>query len=142
MVVIEEKEVSDSVKYEGKQHLIIEQSISKGEKISSGEKIILYIPKILSMYPDMVTDGWTLERATEFCQKYGLTLKVTYKETTDYEDGIVLAQSPKANEEIFENDTFKIVVSKKAITTTTKVTTTTTTKTTTEESSGENSSGE
>ena len=75
----------------------------------------------------MVTDGWTLDRATEFCEKYGLTLKVTYKETADYEDGIVLAQSPKANEEIFENDTFKIVVSKKAVTTTTQTTTTTTT---------------
>lgn len=127
IVVVEEKEVTDSVKYEGKEHLIIEQSISKGEKISPGERITLYIPKILSTYPDMVTDGWTLDRATEFCEKYGLTLKVTYKETADYEDGIVLAQSPKANEEIFENDTFKIVVSKKAVTTTTQTTTTTTT---------------
>lgn len=137
IVVIEEKEVSDSVKYEGKEHLIIEQSISKGEKISPGEKITLYIPKILSTYPDMVTDGWTIDRATEFCEKYGLTLKVTYKETTDYEDGIVLAQSPKANEEIFENDTFKIVVSKKAVTTTTQTPTTTTGSSENTDDSGE-----
>lgn len=126
-VEIEEKEVEDSVKYEGKEQLIIEQSVKKGEKIASGQKIILYIPKILSMYPDMVTDAWTIERATEFCEKYGLTIKVTYKETNEVAENIVLAQSPKAGEEIFENDIFKVVVSKAqpTTTTTTKVTTTT-----------------
>lgn len=126
-VEIEEKEVEDSVKYEGKEQLIIEQSVKKGEKIASGQKITLYIPKILSMYPDMVTDAWTIERATEFCEKYGLTIKVTYKETNEVAENIVLAQSPKAGEEIFENDIFKVVVSKAqpTTTTTTKVTTTT-----------------
>lgn len=126
-VEIEEKEVEDSVKYEGKEQLIIEQNVKKGEKIASGQKIILYIPKILSMYPDMVTDAWTIERATEFCEKYGLTIKVTYKETNEVAENIVLAQSPKAGEEIFENDIFKVVVSKAqpTTTTTTKVTTTT-----------------
>lgn len=122
-VIIEEKEVEDSTKYEGKEQLIIDQSINENEKISSGEKITLYIPKILSTYPDMVTDAWTLQRATEFCEKYSLTLKVTYKETNEVEENIVLAQSPKAKEEIFENDVFKIVVSKKQTTTT--ITTTT-----------------
>ncbi len=118
-VEIEEKEVTEAVKYEGKEQLIIEQSIKKGEKVTSGQNITLYIPKILSTYPDMVTDAWTLERATEFCEKYGLTLKVTYKETNEVPANVVLAQSPKAGEEIFENVTFKIVVSKEQPTTTT-----------------------
>ena len=87
-----------------------------------GEKIVLYIPKILSTYPDMVTDSWTLDRATEFCEKYGLTIKVTYKES-DGEENIILAQSPKAGEEVFDGETFKVVVSKKP-----EATTTTTTK--------------
>ncbi len=127
LVVIEEKEVTDSVKYEGKEQLIIEQNINAGELISSGEEITLYIPKILSEYPDMVTDAWTLQRATEFCEKYALTLKVTYKETDEVDENIVLAQSPKAGEEIYENDIFKIVVSKKLVVTTTKDEDTTTT---------------
>lgn len=127
-VIIEEKEVTDSSSYEGKEQLIIDQSVSAGEKLSSGERITLYIPKILSTYPDMVTDGWTLQRATEFCEKYGLTLKVTYKGTNDVEENIVLAQSPKAGEEVFENDVFTIVVSQR------QSTTTTTTLTTTEDS--------
>lgn len=129
-VTIEEKEVSDTAKYEDKKQLIIGQSVKEGESLAAGEAIILYIPKILSTYPDMVTDGWTLQRATEFCEKYGLTIKVTYKEMDGMEEDIVLAQSPKSGDEIFENDTFKVVVSKKPMTTTT--TTTTITSTTTE----------
>lgn len=119
VVVIEEKEVTDSEKYEGKEQLIIEQSVSSGEKIASGEKIVLYIPKILTTYPDMVTDAWSLDRVTEFCEKYGLTIKVVYMETASVEENTILAQSPKAGEEVFENDVFKVTVAKKPTTTTT-----------------------
>lgn len=121
-VTIEEKEVEDSSSYTNKKQLVIDQSVNQGEKLSKGEKIVLYIPKILSTYPDMVTDSWTLDRATEFCEKYGLTIKVTYKES-DGEENIILAQSPKAGEEVFDGETFKVVVSKKP-----EATTTTTTK--------------
>ena len=100
-VTIEEKEVSDSEKYKGKEQLIIDQSVKKDEKISSGSSIVLYIPKIATKYPDMVADAWTLDRVTEFCEKYGLTLKTTTKETNSVEEGTVLAQSPKAGEEMF-----------------------------------------
>ena len=125
-VTIEEKEVTDSVKYEGKEQLIIEQSVNKGEKLTPGERLTLYIPKILSTYPDMVGESWTLDRVEEFCKKYGLTLQTpSYKETSEVDEGIVLAQSPKAGEEIFEKDKVKIVLSKKPTITTTKETTTT-----------------
>ena len=116
-VTIEEKEVSDSSSYKDKEQIIIDQSVKEGDKLSSGENIILYIPKIISTYPDMVTDGWTLERATEFCEKYGLTIKVTYKETAEVEENLILAQDPKPGEEIFENETVKVVVSKQPTTT-------------------------
>ena len=132
-VTIEEKEVSDSEKYKGKEQLIIDQSVKKDEKISSGSSIVLYIPKIATKYPDMVADAWTLDRVTEFCEKYGLTLKTTTKETNSVEEGTVLAQSPKAGEEMFENDTVKVVIAKKMETTTTSSTTSssTTSETTT-----------
>lgn len=119
-VTIEEKEVDDSTQYKDKEQLIIEQSIDENKKLSKGEGIVLYIPKILSTYPDMVIDAWSLDRVTEFCEKYGLTLKVTYKETDEVDENTVLAQSPKAGEEVFENETFKVVISKKPAVTTTK----------------------
>ena len=118
-VTIEEKEVENQEVYTKKTQLIIDQSVKKGEKLSKGQSIILYIPKILTLYPDMVTDSWDEARAREFCEKYGLSLKVTYQES-DITDGVVLAQSPKAGEEVFESETFKIVVSKKVEQTTEK----------------------
>ena len=48
----------------------------------------------------MVTDGWNLDRVNEFCEKHKITLKVIYMETNEYEENTVLAQSPKADEEI------------------------------------------
>ncbi|MBQ9013927.1 MAG: Stk1 family PASTA domain-containing Ser/Thr kinase [Bacilli bacterium] len=118
-VTIEEKEVENQEVYTKKTQLIIDQSVKKGEKLSKGQSIILYIPKILTLYPDMVTDSWDEARAREFCEKYGLSLKVTYQQS-DITDGVVLAQSPKAGEEVFESETFKIVVSKKVEQTTEK----------------------
>ena len=80
----------------------------------------------------MVEEAWTLDRAKEFCEKYGLELKITgYKETNEVEENIVLAQYPKKGTEIFEKDTLKIVVSKKVTETTTTTTTSKTTSTTT-----------
>ena len=121
-VNVEEKEVEDSSAYKDKEELIIDQSTEKGEKLSSGEVITLYIPKILSVYPDMVSEGWSVDRATEFCEEYGLTLSVQYQETADVEEGMVLAQDPKSGEEVFEGETVKIVVSKMPTTTSTTTT--------------------
>ena len=121
-VNVEEKEVEDSSAYKDKEDEIIDQSAEEGEKLSSGEVITLYIPKILSVYPDMVSEGWSVDKATEFCEEYGLTLSVQYQETADVEEGMVLAQDPKPGEEVFDGETVKIVVSKKPTTTTTTTT--------------------
>lgn len=127
IVTVTKKDVVDSTKYEDKEQLIIEQSVESGTKLSKGDKITLYIPNIVKTYPDMVEEAWTLDRAKEFCEKYGLELKITgYKETDDVDENVVLAQYPKKDSEIFENDTLKIVLSKKQVITTTKTTTTTT----------------
>ncbi|MEG2351071.1 MAG: Stk1 family PASTA domain-containing Ser/Thr kinase [Bacilli bacterium] len=126
-VIIEKKSVEDSQQYKGKEQQIIEQSIVVGKKVISGTTMVLYIPEIVSVYPDMVTDGWNLERATQFCEKYNLNIKINYKEVEDSEENVVIAQDPKAEDEIYENGTLKIVVTKKPV-----VTTTTTIKTTTQ----------
>ena len=142
-VKIEKKDVQDADLYDGKEQLIIEQSIASGELVSAGELITLYVPNILKKYPNMVEDGWTIERVNEFCEKYGLTLKITEKETDEAAEGTVLAQKPKAGEEIFDTDTVKVVVAKKPKETTTHTTTTTTKKVTTTISENvDNPSGE
>ena len=121
-VEIEEVEVTDTEKYEGKEQIIIEQDKKAGEKIGTGEVLILKIPKLLKKYPDMVTEGWSIDRVIEFCEKYSINYKITYKEASDVDEGTVLAQNPKPGAEIFEKDVLKVVISQKPTTTTTTTT--------------------
>ena len=117
-VQIEYKTIEDSSKYADKEQEIIGQSVEAGKKVTSGSGITLYIPEIKVKYPDMVVDGWTLERAKQFAEKYGLEIKPTFKETNEVEEGIVIAQDPKPDEEMYENDILKVVISKRIQTTT------------------------
>ena len=121
-VEIEEVEVTDTEKYEGKEQIIIEQDKKAGEKIGTGEVLILKIPKLLKKYPDMVSEGWSIDRVIEFCEKYSINYKITYKEASDVDEGTVLAQNPKPGAEIFEKDVLKVVISQKPTTTTTTTT--------------------
>ncbi len=118
VVTIEEKDVVDPEKYEDKRQEIIEQSIKEGELVSSGDEIVLYIPKIVSKYPDMVSEEWDISRVNEFCEKYGITLKIIYMETSDKVEGTVLAQNPKPDSDILNGDILKVTVAKEPVTTT------------------------
>ena len=108
------------------------QSVNAGEKISSGSKITLYIPKMVIKYPDFVADNWEIKRIEEYSEKYGIKLEIVPIYDNTKEVGTILSQRPKANEEVFEGDVLKIGVVKheeettKPEVTTTKENTTTT----------------
>ena len=132
VVEIEEKEIENVDDYKGKEQLIISQSVNEGEKISSGSKITLFIPKMVIKYPDFVADNWEIKRIEEYSEKYGIKLEIVPIYDNTKEVGTILSQRPKANEEVFEGDVLKIGVVKheeettKPEVTTTKESTTTT----------------
>ena len=111
-VEIEKKEVSDATNYVGKEEIILEQSVKPGNSLKKGDSIVLYIPKLV--YPDFVGEHWDLESVKEFCDKLGISYKiVSYQDNAELDADIVLAVNINAGEEIDENDTLKIVLSKK-----------------------------
>lgn len=132
-VLIEKKDVSDMTDKENLDpYQIIGQSVEPGKKLSQNEKIILYIPDIVTEYPDFVLDKWTEESVKEFCDENGITLSVDYKETNEYINGTVISQSRAKGTKVVSGTSLKITVAKEIVTTTTTtITTTTTTKTTT-----------
>ena len=116
-VEIEKKEVSDPTNYVGKEEIILEQSVKPGNSLKKGDSIVLYIPKLV--YPDFVGEHWDLESVKEFCDKLGISYKiVSYQDNSELDENIVLAVNINAGEEIDENDTLKLVLSKKPETTT------------------------
>ncbi len=95
-VIIEKKEVdlTDGETY--KENIIIGQSIEAGEKISEGETITLYVPKLDNKYPDFVNENYSVEEVENFCSEYGVTLTKKEVETTEYPAGSIIYQSRAA----------------------------------------------
>ena len=79
-VIIDKKEVdlTDGETY--KENIIIDQSIEAGTKISEGDTITLYVPKLDNKYPDFVNENYSVEEVENFCNEYGVIL--TKKEIT------------------------------------------------------------
>lgn len=137
-VLIEKKDVSDMTDKENLDpYQIIGQSVEPGKKLSQNEKIILYIPDIVTEYPDFVLDKWTEESVKEFCDENGITLSVDYEETNEYISGTVISQSRAKGTKVVSGTSLKITVAKEIVTTTMTTTTTTTTTKTTTTTSGE-----
>ena len=115
-VEMKTKEVENGYDYKDKEDLIIgqEPEYKEGEEIKLYKKdtVVLYIPEV-DVYPDMVKEKWTLSQVQDFAKEYNLTLDVTYKETADDEENIVLSQGRVPGDPIYKGYTLKVTISKK-----------------------------
>lgn len=90
-VKVEKKEVDSPKDYIGKTGVVIDQSpkynAEEEVELEAGTEIILYVPDIFEDYPDMIGEGWTVAKAEEFANDYGLVMNVKDKNgnnITDY----------------------------------------------------------
>ena len=111
-VSVEKRDV-DASEREYDEQEIIGQSLAAGSEVKEGDSIILYIPNIVDTFPNMAGEGWSLEDAEAFCDKYGLTISVEYQETTAYEEGKIIDQSRAAGSPIVKGQTLTVTVAKK-----------------------------
>ena len=109
-VIIETQEVTEENNY--KENTIIEQSVEAGKKLKKGETITLTIPDFVTVYPDFVTEGWTVDNVQKFCDEHGVTLNVKYEETDSYPEGTIISQSRVVGTKVIENTPLNITVAK------------------------------
>lgn len=109
-VIIETKEVTEEENY--KENTIISQSVEAGKKLKKGETITLTIPDFVTVYPDFVTEGWTVDNVQKFCDEHGVTLNVKYEETDSYPEGTIISQSRVVGTKVVENTPLTITVAK------------------------------
>jgi len=122
-VLIEKKDVEDKEKYKNKEQIIIDQKPAfnkDAEKvlIEPGDTITLYIPNIVDEYPDMVSEGWTLNDAIAFAEEYKVNLTVADNNgkaipSSAYDnflDTTIIKQSRDAGDAIIEGITFKVTI--------------------------------
>ena len=112
-VTSEKKEVDN--KDELTEFTIIEQSIEAGAKAGEGDKIVLYIPDIVTEYPDFVGEGWSIDDITKFCEEYGLVLTIEYEERNDVAPGTIISQSRAEGVKVVSGVSLKITIAKEAL---------------------------
>ena len=99
-VIVEKMDIDESNadKYDDQE--IVKQSVKKGENLSKGDTITLYIPNVIIKYPDFTDGDWKVKDIEKFCDKYGVKLNVDYVETTSEEEGTILKQNRAAGKYI------------------------------------------
>jgi serine/threonine-protein kinase len=107
-VLVEKKDVDEASEY--KDGEIIDQSTEGGEKLSVGDTITLYIPNIISKYPDFTDGSYSLEDVEDFCKEYNITLNVEKVATSDYAAGAIYYQSKPKDYTIISGQTLTIRV--------------------------------
>ena len=110
---IEKKEPEDQTKEYKDEDEIIGQSKPKGTKVKKGDDLILYTPNIVDKFPDMAGEGWSVDDAATFCDKYELVLEKVEQETEAYSPGTIISQSRTAGTTIIKGTTLRVTVAVK-----------------------------
>ena len=109
-VNVEKKEIDDKDKKDLKDGIIIEQDVKAGEKVSVGTKITLYIPDIVTEYPDFTDGSYSVDEVQSFCDDYSVNLEVEKVQTSEHEAGAIFYQSRPAGSTVAANAKLKIKV--------------------------------
>ena len=113
-VMIEKKNVDENEQGEYEDGKIIDQSIAAGERISVGDTITLYIPNVISKYPNFTDGTYSISDVEDFADTHDLTVEVIYVTTDQYEAGTIFYQSKPEGYQIVAGQSFKIKVAQAA----------------------------
>ena len=112
-VTVEEKEVEEKKDKKYDKEEIVGQSVKKGEVLTTGDEIILYIPKVLEKYPDFVNESWSITDIQKWAKEKGVSLVIIEKETNEYKEGAIIAQSRAKDSVVVSGAELKITKANK-----------------------------
>ena len=67
----------------------------------------------MDVYPDFVSEDYSVSGVEKFCEEKGVNLEITYKETNEYPEGKILTQSRSAGSKVVSGVNLRITVAKK-----------------------------
>ena len=119
-VIIEKKEMEVDTDEDYETNIIMDQSIKKGEHLSKGDNITLYIPDIKNLYPEFTDGTYSVSDIIDFANEYKLKLKfidkdsktisITSENANEYADYKILNQNRTAGTKVTENASFTIKI--------------------------------
>lgn len=119
-VIIEKKEMEVDTDEDYETNIIMDQSVKKGEHLSKGDNITLYIPDIKNLYPDFTDGTYSVSDIIDFANEYKLKLKfidkdsktisITSENANEYADYKIITQNRAAGTKVTENASFTIKI--------------------------------
>ena len=101
-------------------NIIMDQSVKKGQYLTSGDSIELFIPDIKNLYPDFTDGTYSVSDIIDFANEYKLKLKfidkdsktisITSENANEYADYKILNQNRTAGTKVTENASFTIKI--------------------------------
>ena len=113
-VVIEKKAPEEGEEFTD-ERAIIGQDIAVGTEVAKGTNITLYIPDIVTKYPDFTDGTWNENEIKDFCQKYGLNVEIKYKAKEGFQEGEIISQSRAKDTIITSGASLTITVATKNV---------------------------
>ena len=93
IIVVEEyKEVEEDLNGLN-EFTIVGQSPEAGTVVKEGDSVTLYLPELITEYPNFKEEGWTEEQVRNFAEQYEIELAVDYQENIEFTEGSVIGQS-------------------------------------------------
>ena len=99
-VLYDTEDVDEDKEDEYEEGKIINQSVAAGEKLSVGDYITLFVPDIISYYPDFTDGTYTITDVKDFAESFELDFYVDYVPTDQYDAGSIFYQSKKEGQRI------------------------------------------
>ena len=119
-VRIEKKEMEVDSDEDYETNIIMDQSVKKGQYLTSGDNIELFIPDIKNLYPDFTDGTYSVSDIIDFANEYKLKLKfidkdsktisITSENANEYADYKILNQNRTAGTKVTENALFTIKI--------------------------------
>lgn len=119
-VIIEKKEMEVDSDEDYETNIIMDQSVKKGEHLSKGDNITLYIPDIKNLYPDFTDGTYSVSDIIDFANEYKLKLKfidkdsktisITSENANEYADYKILTQNRASGTKVTESASFTIKI--------------------------------
>ena len=119
-VIIEKKEMEVDSDEDYETNIIMDQSVKKGQYLTSGDNIELFIPDIKNLYPDFTDGTYSVSDIIDFANEYKLKLKfidkdsktisITSENANEYADYKILTQNRAAGTKVTENASFTIKI--------------------------------
>lgn len=119
-VIIEKKEMEVDSDEDYETNIIMDQSVKKGEHLSKGDNITLYIPDIKNLYPDFTDGTYSVSDIIDFANEYKLKLKfidkdsktisITSENANEYADYKILTQNRAVGTKVTESASFTIKI--------------------------------